>query len=287
MKHIVSFSGGRTSAYLVHLLIKLHGIKNINFVFMDTGAEHPKTYEFIKKCVEYFNINLTVLRIAVNPELGKGNGYTVHTVESIGWDLSRFKSLVDKYGNPYNPSGGFCTDQIKTQTYKRYLKDLSEEFTSWLGIRIDEPTRIKPRPNFKYLAEISQMDKEDITGWWKEMPFDLEVPEFSGNCVFCIKKSPSRIALAQKESPELFKDWNDLIKSANPKGRAFPVDSIYRGKLSFDGIAELYKDYTQQEIKLTLRRSNKRDSGCGSESCEIDFEQLDMFNELDNQEVNK
>ena len=145
MKHIVSFSGGRTSAYLVHLMEqrrKNEGL-DVDYIFMDTGAEHPKTYEFIKKIVNYYNINLTVLNISVNPELGKGNGYSIHSVDSIGWDLSRFKALVDKYGNPYNPSGGYCTDQIKTQTYKRYLKDIKTDVTSWIGIRIDEPSRLK------------------------------------------------------------------------------------------------------------------------------------------------
>ena len=282
MKHIVSFSGGRTSAYLVHLMEqkrKNEGL-DVEYVFMDTGAEHPKTYDFVRACVEYFNIELTVLNILVNKELGKANGYSLHKVDSIGWDLSRFKLLIDKYGNPYNPGGGYCTDQIKTQTYKRYLKDLPHDSTTWLGIRIDEPRRLKSRPNFKYLAEISQMDKEDIIGWWAEMPFDLEVPEFSGNCVFCIKKSPSRIAIAQKESPELYEDWNNLIKSANPKNRAFPVDSIYRGKLSFEGIAQIYADKSEDEIKATLRRSKRHDSGCGSESCDIDFDQLDMFKEI-------
>jgi 3'-phosphoadenosine 5'-phosphosulfate sulfotransferase (PAPS reductase)/FAD synthetase len=58
MKHIVSFSGGRTSAYLVHLMEQKRKKENIEveYVFMDTGAEHPNTYEFIKKCVEYFDI---------------------------------------------------------------------------------------------------------------------------------------------------------------------------------------------------------------------------------------
>jgi len=112
------------------------------------------------------------------------------------------------------------------------------------------------------------------------MPFDLEAPEFSGNWVFCIKKSPSRIAIAQKESPELFKDWDEMIKGANPKEREFPVDAIYRGKLSFEGIAKMYSEYSQDEIKKTLRRSKRHDSGCGSESCEVDFDQLDMFKEL-------
>ena len=279
MKHVVSFSGGRTSAYLCHLMIEKFGREAVDFVFMDTGAEHPKTYEFIKKCVDHFGIELTVLKIEVNSVLGEGNSYSIHDINSIGWDLTRFKDLVRKYGNPYNPSGGFCTDQIKTQTYKKYIKSFSEEVRSWIGIRIDEPNRLKQKYGVKYLAELSQMDKHDIIGWWKQQPFDLEVPEYSGNCIFCIKKSASRIALAQRESPELYDDWNNMIKNANPKEREFPVDSIYRGKLSFDGIAELYKDYSFSEIEETIRRSKRSGVGCGSESCEA-FGQTDMFEDL-------
>ena len=281
MKHIVSFSGGRTSAYLVYLMEQKRKKENIEveYVFMDTGAEHPKTYDFIKKCVNYFGIDLTVLKIEINPELGKANGFSIHGINSIGWDLSRFKVMVAKYGNPYNPSGGYCTDQMKTQTYKRYLKSIDCDIITWIGIRIDEKSRLKDRENFRYLAELSSMEKQDIIGWWSQMPFNLETPEFSGNCAFCIKKSPSRIAIAQKESPELHDEWNEMIKNANPKEREFPVDAIYRGKLSFDGIASLYADYSIDEIKRTLRLSKRQDSGCGSNSCEIDFNQLDMFNE--------
>ena len=47
---VVSFSGGRTSAYLVHLMEqrRLSG-EEVHYVYMDTGAEHKGTYEFIKK----------------------------------------------------------------------------------------------------------------------------------------------------------------------------------------------------------------------------------------------
>jgi len=41
---VVSFSGGRTSAYLCSLIKGLH--PDAVFVFMDTGAEHPETYDF-------------------------------------------------------------------------------------------------------------------------------------------------------------------------------------------------------------------------------------------------
>ena len=46
MKNIASFSGGRSSAYMVHKLMQSH--PDTDFIFTDTGAEHPKTYEFIK-----------------------------------------------------------------------------------------------------------------------------------------------------------------------------------------------------------------------------------------------
>ena len=48
-KQVCSFSGGRTSAYLCKLLLEKFGKDNVEFVFMDTGAEHPETYSFIKK----------------------------------------------------------------------------------------------------------------------------------------------------------------------------------------------------------------------------------------------
>lgn len=42
-KQIISFSGGRTSAYLCYLL-KQMGV-DVDVIFMDTGAEHPSTYD--------------------------------------------------------------------------------------------------------------------------------------------------------------------------------------------------------------------------------------------------
>ena len=50
---VVSFSGGRTSAYLVWLTKNLG--MNAKYVFMDTGAEHPKTYEFVRNVSRNFN----------------------------------------------------------------------------------------------------------------------------------------------------------------------------------------------------------------------------------------
>ena len=71
--NVVSFSGGRTSAYLVHLMEQRRRAgEDVRYVFMDTGAEHPGTYKFIREVVSNWGIDLICLRVDVNPELGKG-----------------------------------------------------------------------------------------------------------------------------------------------------------------------------------------------------------------------
>lgn len=103
---IVSFSGGRTSAYLVHLMEqrRLSG-EDVHYVYMDTGAEHPKTYEFIRNVVKEWGINLHCLRVIPNPELGKASGYEELSVDDIGPDLIPWKRMLNKYGHPYVGGG--------------------------------------------------------------------------------------------------------------------------------------------------------------------------------------
>lgn len=271
MKHIVSFSGGRTSAYLVYLMEEKRKQKNLDveYVFMDTGAEADETYDFVKKCVEYFNIELTVLKTVIHPELGVGPTFSVHTVDDIGWDLSVFKAMTKKHGNPYAPSGGFCTDKLKTVTFNKYVKSLNTPYTTWIGIRADEPKRLKPKPNIWYLADISPFEKDDVLDFWKSMPFDLELNEWLGNCIFCIKKGVNKVALAMRERPEKAKEWNEMCKQAKVNSEELGPDVMYRGKLSMDGIAKFYEDYSTEEILKTIRGRKIEDSGCGSSSCEV------------------
>lgn len=102
MKKVVSFSGGRTSAYLCYLMKEKYG-DDVDFVYMDTGAEHPKTYEFIRNVNREFNLNLTCLRTKFNPELGKGNSYEVISIDDIKHDLKPWREMLKKYGTPTTP----------------------------------------------------------------------------------------------------------------------------------------------------------------------------------------
>lgn len=278
MKHVVSFSGGRTSAYLVHLMEQKRVVEgwDVDYVFIDTGAEHPETYEFITNLVFHWNIDLKVIKSTTPIEEGKGSTYKKSTVRDIGWDLTSWKEMVEKYGVPYNPGGAFCTDRLKTVPYKKYIKDAYPGgCITWLGIRIDEKSRLRQKDNYKYLAEISLMKKHDIIKWWDNQPFDLEIDEWLGNCVYCIKKSINKVGLAALDEPELAKEFDEMLNYAN-KEKKNSDGIMYRGKMSLSGIAKLYSGQDKEQIKSTMRI--RRDCGVSSgESCEVFGCQGDLF----------
>lgn len=291
-KKVVSFSGGRTSAYLCYLM-KENFVDEVDFVFMDTGAEHPKTYDFIRKVNSEFNLNLTCLRIVVDHGgFGRnfGGSYEVINVEDLKTDFYAFTEHMKKYGKS-TAQTGWCTRDMKQQTYNKYVKDkYPEGHETWLGIRADEPKRLGSHYGIRYMAEISDFDKEDVLDWWEEQSFDLEISEHLGNCVFCVKKSINKIALAERDEPEIARAWEKALSQAsaredlqekNPKSIPCHRDGvIYRGNNTFGSIIAKFSDFGRNEIEDTIRSMKRKESGTCTESCEVfvcEANQIDMF----------
>ncbi|WMC11738.1 phosphoadenosine phosphosulfate reductase family protein [Oceanimonas pelagia] len=279
MTHVVSFSGGRTSAYLVHLMEQKRRDEgwDVHYVFMDTGAEHPLTYRFVREVVKFWDIPLTVLRVKINPQLGQGNGYEVFSPADIQTHrmpaLTPFMDVVRKYGTPYI-GGEFCTDRMKLQPFKKWCDDTfgKGNYTTWIGIRADEPRRLKERVGIRYLAELSDFDKQDVLDWWKDQPFDLLIPGHLGNCIFCIKKSTQKVGLATLDEPGAMRVFNhDVINSKETRDghRATPKQVMYRGHLSLEGIAKMHSDMEYQRLYADMLAAKRYDTGSCSESCEI------------------
>jgi len=287
MKQVISFSGGRTSAYLVYLMEqkRINEGLDVEYIFMDTGAEHEKTYEFIKRLIKDWGINLTCIRAVTNPKLGVGNTYKIISLNELKPDLQPWIEMTKKYGTPYVGGGEFCTDRMKTTPYKKYCDDTfgKDNYITWIGMRADEPKRLKKKKNIKYLAEISDFEKDDILKWWGEQNFDLEIEEHLGNCVFCIKKSINKIALATKDERfDAIKFYTMLNRNDVRvlKTRTAPSAMMYRGKNTLMQIISFYQDIPRDVIAATLRKSKRYESGSCSESCEVfNNYQMDIFKE--------
>lgn len=281
MVNVVSFSGGRTSAYMVYLMEKMRKegqIENVEYVFMDTGAEHPETYDFVRNVINYFEIDLVCLRTKINEEFGVGPSYSIVSPEDCKQDLKPWHDMLMKYGAPYT-GGAFCTDRMKTVPYRKYCDDSfgKGNYCTWLGIRSDEPRRINlAKKGFRYLAEISPMTKGDIIGFWQDMPFDLDLDEHLGNCVFCLKKSDQKIALAVREEPEMAAAFDSMLKADDvrtPENKQEPNQCIYRQARSMDDIIKVFDDVPTDYLQQRMKPGR----GNCEESCEVFGCQDDLF----------
>lgn len=271
--HVVSFSGGRTSAYLVHLMefYRKYCGADVRYIFMDTGAEHPKTYAFIRNLVKHWGIPLVCLRTVVHPEMGKGSTHKGVSVDDIGTDLQPWSDMLVKYGAPY-AVGAMCTARMKTDPFNSYCKDvMPAEYITWLGIRDDEPRRLKRREGFAFLADISDFDKDDVIGWWKTQPFDLGIEEHLGNCVFCIKKSNLKLVLASREEPEMYDQFVALTEgdTVRTTGRMHNHQRMYRKSLHLTDIIKIHSADSVADIRSRLRHTRSSDTGSCTESCEV------------------
>lgn len=284
-KKIISFSGGRTSGYTVNIF---KDDPDAYFIYMDTGAEHPATYQFIKDIVKQWKINLVCLRAVVNPKMNKGVGYKIIPIDELKQDLEPWKEMLKKYGSPYYDMP-FCTARMKTEPFEKYCNDVfgKNNYERWIGIRSDEPKRLpievleklslpihkdakNQKDGFRYLAEISDFTKEDILDWWEQQPFDLAITEHLGNCVFCIKKHLNKVALAAKDEPEQAVKWIEVTEgpSVRSEGRKYNHHRMYRSRLHLSDVIEAFKDHNRDELFNALRSSKRYGSGSCSESCE-------------------
>ena len=144
-KHVGSVSGGRTSmGPMIKGMLGKFGKEACDFVFCDTGAEDKDTYRFIRDVAKEFDIEITCLRLNMPKQSGKGGTYEVIPLENIGQDYYAWKQLSSKYGNPFMPSGKFCTQQMKGNIFKKYCDVVygKGNFYTWIGYRFEEGNRI-------------------------------------------------------------------------------------------------------------------------------------------------
>ncbi len=118
----VSFSGGRTSAYMSKWLIDNKSDEyDFIFVFANTGLEVEGTLEFAHKCDKEWGMNLVWLEADVDPEVGAPIKFKQVTFESASRNGEPFYDVCKKHGVP-NSDRSFCTNYTKTYVINSYKK---------------------------------------------------------------------------------------------------------------------------------------------------------------------
>lgn len=226
MKHIINFSGGRSSAYMLNFLDR----KNDNiFIFCNTSKETPETYEFIKNCDNYFNLNLIVLEY-------KPKSFKISTIDECKKNGEIFEELINYKKYVPNVVTRFCTTDMKINVTKRYLKSLGiKQYINYLGIRADEPQRyskIISRNNKNIYNDMplfyNNVTKKEVENYWLNMPFDLKHNSLFGNCDLCFLKGKNKIIQILKNEPKKAEWW---IKQEEKNKHTFKKDISYKEML--------------------------------------------------------
>lgn len=215
MKKIVNFSGGRSSAYLVNWL-QTKQPDNYIYIFANTSKETPETYNFIKNCNNYFNLNLIVV------EHKKGSFFETD-IDNCKKNGEIFENVINEKKIIPNIAWRYCTETMKITPTKRYLKSKGiKQYVNYLGIRVDEPIRyskIMSRNSKNVYNDMplfyDNINKKMVDEFWQNMPFDLEHNSIFGNCDLCFMKGKNKLINILREKPNLADWWIKQEKKVN------------------------------------------------------------------------
>ena len=214
----IAFSGGRTSAYMLHQIMEANGglPDRSEVIFTNTGREMPQTLDFVAEVGQRWGVGITWLEYTAEKP-----GFCVTGRQGAAEDGAPFRALIERRKFLPNQQARFCTQELKLRPAKRYL--ISRGWTHWvaaLGIRADEPSRTKREPQKErwqlwYPLADAVVTKRDVAAFWARHPFDLRLPNINGstplgNCDGCFLKSERNLAALAREYPERHQWWEDM-----------------------------------------------------------------------------
>lgn len=208
----ISFSGGRTSAFMLHKVLLNGGGQLPNqakVIFCNTGKEDEATLKFVKDCSDQWNVPITWLEyISEEPK------FKVVNFENASRNGEPFSELIKARKILPNVRARFCTAELKIRVMSKYTKSIGwGDYANFIGIRADEPRRVaKMKPDSKREDTIMPLavdgiSKADVLHFWQNNDFDLQLPivngeTIGGNCDLCFLKSMPKIMTLIKQNPE-------------------------------------------------------------------------------------
>ena len=270
----ISFSGGRTSAFMLYKVLEANNGLPIDakVLFCNTGKEDNATLDFVNECEIRWSVPITWLEYAVENE---ENSFKVVNYKNASRNGKPFEDVIKRY-QPALPNGRarYCSSQLKTRTMHRYLYSIGwEDWDTFIGIRADEPRRVakfraNPHPETKHeticLPLVSfNVSSKEVGNFWKSQPFDLGLPNMNGktmhgNCDLCMLKPKAQILSLIQEKPERALWWikqeEEAAKRCDGDGKFFAIDR--------PSYLQMYK-YSEQQTDMFDKDEEAISCFCG------------------------
>ncbi len=277
---LISFSGGRTSAYMLRQILDAHGGQlpaDVHVVFANTGKEREETLRFVHECGVRWGVHIHWLEF-------RSRLKSVPVAErfaEVGYNSAArrgepFKAAIASKKALPNAVQRWCTELLKITVLAAFME--ARGYASWLnvvGLRADEirraAKRISQNDEGKYPWHTvmplvrAGVTKADIWRFWlgdnadpklltDPLPqgFDLGIYPYEGNCDGCFLKAREVLGWQERERPGYLADWIGMEDST---GATFVTEYSY---------SEIQRDVERQPLLIPLDwRNVEFDAECG------------------------
>ena len=261
---LISFSGGRTSGYMLYKILESYdGVlpDDVHVTFANTGKEMPETLDFINDCAVNWNVNVRWLELDIQEER------PIYRTKEVNYETASrngepFADLIKRKSMLPNVMMRICTQELKMNVMKRYMVEKDyKEWANVVGLRYDEPKRVaKQRKQNesgknKWQSLVPLYDNkimvEDVGNFWASNDFDLRLPNHNGkthagNCDLCFLKGTRTLINIIREKPELADWW---IEQEQNIQKLDSLAATFKKDIDYKGLVELAKlDATQVEM---------------------------------------
>lgn len=211
---LISFSGGRTSAYMLKQILDAHGgalPENVHVCFANTGKEREETLRFVHECATRWSVRVRWLEFVTDlASVGPDGRFVEVGLNSASRKGEPFDRLIARKQALPNGRDRWCTEFLKVKVLFDFAASIGfgkpGQFAEIIGLRADEKRRIDrmrcdARNEARQLVfplSTAGVRKSDIFDFWKAQGFDLQLPRGLGNCDHCpMIGHKDRIARAQ------------------------------------------------------------------------------------------
>lgn len=206
---LISFSGGRTSAFMLHEIVQAYGgalPADVLVTFANTGRETWETLDFVRDCGERFGVEIVWLEYDGAAPSGARFRRTDYARASR--EGEPFHDLIVRKKFLPNVVSRFCTQELKIRPMRDFARSIGWDYwTNVVGLRKDEPYRVasikasadRERWDIAVPLFVAGATKRHVSAFWAERNWGLQLPTVNdgtpeGNCDCCFLKGEATIA---------------------------------------------------------------------------------------------
>lgn len=245
--HILSLSGGKDSTALAFFIKDNmpEVFEKLELVFCDTECELPETYDYLNKIEVFLNKKIFKVQTGRN-----------------------FDHLFSIYNNLPAPHRRWCTIEMKTKPFRKYIYDLFKErgegiINLYVGIRGDEAHRAKPsnyagdsiRQLYPFVEHC--INKQDVTNILNNAGIGFpKYYKWSGRsgCYFCFYQPKISWVRLYENYPELFKKAMDYEIDDGVNKIGWNMDMLLRELILPENIKKIKEHHEKLQLKKSMQK---------------------------------